>query len=162
MIITFVNYTVMLKRNLAGAQNHRFAVNDNEPEVMVESPVLLNITSSANNNDIEIDLDKLLYIMADGNYIEFHMILNGKETRAIRRNTMSNVDEQLKDYPFIFRTHRAFMVNLNHITESKGNAQGYQLKLDGTETWIPVSRGNLAAFDEMVNDNSKLVEQYSA
>lgn len=161
MIITFVNYTVLLKRNLAKVEKHQFAINDNEPDVIVEAHKNILITSSTNNNDIEINLDELLYVMSDGNYVEFHLLKDEKEVREIRRNTMNNISKQLKSYPFIFKTHRAFMVNLGKIKESKGNAQGYQLRLEGSNTWIPVSRGNLAAFDKIVNANNVLLEQYS-
>ena len=161
MIITFVNYTILLKRNISNVQKHQFIANDKEPEIIVEVPKEISITSSTNNNDIDINMDELLYIMSDGNYVEFHLLQDNQEVREIRRNTMNNVSKQLKDYSFLFRTHRAFIVNLDKVKESKGNAQGYQLKLEGSNTWIPVSRGNLAAFDKIVNTNNVLLEQYS-
>lgn len=161
LIITFVNYTIQLKRNLAGVEKHAFVLHDHQPEVLIKSPAIVNISSSAKNNDIELDLEDLMYIMSDGNYVEFHFLENSREVREIRRNTITNVANQLKDYSFIFRTHRAFMVNLTKIKASKGNAQGYQLKLEGSDFWIPVSRGNLEAFDKIINVNNVLVEQYS-
>ncbi|MBD3637958.1 MAG: LytTR family transcriptional regulator [Crocinitomicaceae bacterium] len=161
MVITFTNYTVLLKRNLEKSEAHNKSIYNREAEVIVEMPAIVKLTSATKNNDIEIDLEKLLFIMADGNYVEFHWLENGEEVREIRRNTMNNLTEQLEDYPFIFRTHRAFMVNLNKIAESNGNAQGYQLKLRDTEQLIPVSRSKLADFDWAMSKEEQVVEQYS-
>jgi DNA-binding LytR/AlgR family response regulator len=63
---------------------------------------------------------------------------------------MSNVAEQLDNFDFLFRSHRAYIVNLNYIQESSGNAQGYQLKMRNTEVVLPVSRTNLAEFKNVI------------
>ncbi|UKN03620.1 LytTR family transcriptional regulator [Paracrocinitomix mangrovi] len=162
MVINFTSYTVMLKRNLSKVEEHNVQLHDRKPVVYVEMPSNLVLTSPANNNDIEIDLSKLLYIMADGNYVEFYLEDAGDVKREIKRNTLNNIVAQLEDYDFLFRSHRAYIVNLNRVVESTGNAQGYQLKLDIGDFTVPVSRTKLREFDNILKSKQNLLEQYSA
>ena len=48
--------------------------------------------------------------------------------------------DELREYQNIFQCHRSFVVNVNNITQAKGNSNGYQLRLGTCTTIIPVSR----------------------
>jgi DNA-binding LytR/AlgR family response regulator len=48
------------------------------------------------------------------------------------------------------RTHRAFIVNVKKVSSKKGNSLGYQLKFNGVDEGIPVSRQNVRRFDELI------------
>ena len=153
MIITFINYTVLLKRNLSHVEKHNLSLRERRPELIIEVPTHLEITSVTNNNDITLKLEDLYYIVADGNYVEFHFTKNGELIREIKRNTLNNIEAQLKNYPILFRSHRTYIVNLEKIDKSSGNAQGYQLHLKGLKQMIPVSRAKLKDFDQIMQAN---------
>lgn len=154
MVITFTNYTILLKRNLSRVAVHNASIGDREAEVIINAPLVVEISSDTKNNNISLDLEQVVFIMADGNYIEFHLQDGAETKREIRRNTMNNIANQLSGYHFLFRSHRAYLINLNQIVESKGNAQGYQLKLKHSDQNIPVSRANLSNFDGLMSSFS--------
>ena len=56
-------------------------------------------------------------------------------------NTLHMSLQQVKLPNFhIIRCHRSFVVNLDHVIEVGGNAQGLKLHLNMLEDYIPVSR----------------------
>lgn len=157
MIITFINYTILLKRNMSNVEQHTFMPIETKN---VSLPETILISTANGSAELEVNLNDLLYVMADGNYVEFHFRDGSESKREIQRNTMSNLEQQFAEYDHILRTHRAYMVNLNKVIDSKGNAQGYQLKLEGIEEWIPVSRKNLVSFDDKMRSNIDLAKQF--
>lgn len=152
LIVTLVGFYIRLKRNLAAAEelNKKIEFADGNAE---SQNVRLVIPSNAKSDDLEINVQDLVFVMADGNYVEFHLKDENRTQRKIIRNTMSNVEEHLNDFDFLFRSHRAYIVNLNFIRESSGNAQGYQLKMKNTDTILPVSRTNLDRFKNVIESN---------
>lgn len=151
LIVTFIGFYVRLKKNLSASEELNKRIDSAAP-IEVTNNVSLRIPSNAKAEDLEINLQDLIFVMADGNYVEFHLHREGKMNREIIRNTMNNVAEHLKDFDFIFRSHRAYMVNLNYIQESTGNAQGYQLKMKNSEAILPVSRTNLDRFNDVISN----------
>jgi hypothetical protein len=152
-ILTAISYSVFLKRNLANAiaNNKQFEARiENETPAEPEPDPIITIISQANNNDFSFRLNDLLFVMADGNYVEFHLESEDTVKREIRRNTLSHIESQLSEYQFLFRSHRAYLVNLKKVVHSSGNAQGYALKLVKTDHAVPVSRRNLTRFDELI------------
>ncbi|MBI3136185.1 MAG: LytTR family transcriptional regulator [Bacteroidetes bacterium] len=153
MVLTAISYSIFLKRNLAKAIENNKNLNlrlEEQPVSKVAEDQLVTIVSPANNNDFSFRLNDLLFIMADGNYVEFHMESEDAVKREIRRNTLSHIESQLAEYDFLFRSHRAYLVNLKKVVHSSGNAQGYELKLAKTTHTVPVSRRNLGRFDELI------------
>lgn len=55
----------------------------------------------------------------------------------------------------IFHIHRAFLVNLNFITQVSGNAAGNKLQLFGSDKVLPVSKANVPDFRERVLDRQE-------
>ena len=149
LIVTLIGFYVRLKKNLAASEELNKRI-ESAPPKKVEQDVRLRIPSNAKSEDLEINLQDLIFVMADGNYVEFHLHSDGKTNRKIIRNTMRNVADHLDDFEFLFRSHRAYIVNLNYIQESSGNAQGYQLKMRNTDAVLPVSRAKLADFKDVI------------
>ena len=50
------------------------------------------------------------------------------------------MEDALVDNDIFFRCHRAYIINLDKVEQVEGNAQGYKLKVRGTEERVPVSR----------------------
>lgn len=109
---------------------------------------VIRISSRLKKEELSFCPDDLLYAESDGNYVVFHVLRNNILKKELIRNSISNIEQQLADIPFIMRTHRAFIVNLKKVTVRQGNILGYQLKLSGIDYIIPVSRNNIRKFDE--------------
>ncbi|OZV70126.1 LytR/AlgR family response regulator transcription factor [Winogradskyella aurantia] len=106
--------------------------------------------------NFELDLQTFLFAKVDGNYIEiFYTTSNGFE-KHLKRLTLKEFYEQLSSFPFIFKVHRSYIVNLRAIESISGNAQGYVLRLkDYPQGTVPVSRSKIEDFNRFYSDISK-------
>jgi hypothetical protein len=116
-----------------------------------ESEELIRIESQLKKEELKFYPNQFIYAESDGNYTAFHLKMENQIRRKIIRNSISNIEQQLSAIPFLFRTHRAFIVNLKMIDSQKGNTLGYRLKLSGIDNEIPVSRQKTRDFDEIMN-----------
>jgi hypothetical protein len=110
---------------------------------------LIHIQSKAKKEELSFLPDELIYAESEGNYVVFHLIREEKTSEVIIRNSIRNIEQQLAGIPYFMRTHRAFIVNLGKVISKNGNSLGYQLKLEGSNHIIPVSRQNTQLFDEL-------------
>ena len=142
-LFTLANIQYLLSPRYVPSLENAPAAGDN---ITSETPIRIN--SRLKKEKLEFLPSSLIYAEAEGNYIAFFLATaQGVKKRSIR-NSMNNVEAQLADIPFLFRTHRAFMVNLDKITHRQGNAAGYRLRLQDTQAGIPVSRQNVRIFEQ--------------
>jgi len=92
---------------------------------------------------------EFLYAESQGNYVVFHLFREGKEVKKTIRNSISDMEQQLSEIPYLIRTHRAFIVNLHQVIKKEGNVSGYQLMLKNTEAKLPVSRNRVKFFETL-------------
>ncbi|MCD6322858.1 MAG: LytTR family transcriptional regulator [Clostridiales bacterium] len=113
------------------------------------SPRIIHFKSDYEKDDLSVDVDHLLYIRSANNYIEVFWEDNtGIHSRMVR-STLKYAEETCKDYPFIFRCHRTFIVNLNYIKRVEGNSQGYILYVGKDQHPLSVSRNYIQEFKEL-------------
>ena len=114
----------------------------------------INVIGDTSDNSILLTSSGFRFAKASGNYVEYYSVVNGQLQKELQRNTLSKLEEQLRQTPFrIARTHRSYLVNLEIIEKVSGNAQGYSLKLNDTDHSVPVSRSNIPEFNRVMNDN---------
>ncbi|GEM_PF-350566 len=112
---------------------------------------MVTITSDSPSDNIRFRIQDFLYAKVDGNYIEYYLMDNNEMVKSqIKRNTMLNVEKQLKDFPNIIRVHRSYMVNIYKVESVSGNAQGYRLGIKNCNSIVPVSRSYISIFDAMM------------
>lgn len=95
---------------------------------------------------------QLLFIKAEGNYINVYFKKDKIEKQLIR-STLSSV---AKSYPQFFNPHRSYLVNLKTISHIGGNSQGYTLHFEGSAIAIPVSRNKKAELIKLQNEASQV------
>ncbi len=103
---------------------------------------LKNITFSSENNkeSFTIEVEKLVYITSEGNYASFFIIKNNELKEKILRVTLTKIESFLKDYDFIIRCHKSYIINTKYVNGITGNARSYLLKCNILDFYIPVSR----------------------
>lgn len=101
---------------------------------------LISIGAENAEEGLQLAPHQLLYIAAADNYIKVYYLEQGQVKQALLRSTLKKAAAGLADHPQFFRCHRTFLVNLDHVNNINGNAQGYKLQLAHTEEWLPVSR----------------------
>jgi DNA-binding LytR/AlgR family response regulator len=100
------------------------------------------ISSESGKHRIKIYVKDLLFIKSTDNYVEVYTKKNGEIETNLIRSTLKRLEENLKAHPFLFKCHRAYLVNINNITRVTGNSQGYKLVFMDEKSHIPVSRNH--------------------
>lgn len=136
-----------LKRNLLEAQklNKLLSERTRQEEATTET-----ITLAGDTKDfISLVPENILYMEASGNYVDICYKEEAKEKHKLLRSTIKQMEEIMLDFNYFVRCHRAYIVNINHIRNISGNAQGYRLSLGNGIQEIPVSRTYLKELKDL-------------
>lgn len=115
-----------------------------------QSEKLIEISSQLKKEELSFYPGQLIFAESDGNYVIFHLKMNNQIRKKTIRNSIGNIEQQISAIPFYMRTHRAFIVNVRHVSSQKGNTLGYHLKFNGIDSVIPVSRQKTRDFDNLL------------
>jgi len=110
------------------------------------------IKTNLKNENLQFDVNSLLFVRADGNYVEL-FLMGDKIKKVLKRITIKELEVVLKPYSHIIKTHRSYLVNIRHIKNVTGNAQGYKLKLNNFDDTVPVSRNMIASFNARIKNS---------
>ncbi len=144
-ILVPYNRTRLLRLHLQSAlELNRYLEEKAKP-----SPKVIHLKSDYEKDDFSVDVNQLLYIRSANNYIEVFWQDRDKTRSRLVRCTLKRAEEASKEYPFIFRCHRAFLVNINQIKRLEGNSQGYVLYVGEEEHALSVSRKYIVPFKEI-------------
>ena len=146
-VISTINFQWTNRHNQAMAG--RF-IPDNR-SVQDEKHESIAIKAGVTADDFDVIPSDILCIRSDGNYLEFFLKNGEVPEKLLKRLTLQSAGEQLSEFPYIIKTHRAFLVNTSHLKGVTGNAQGYQLALNGLDFTVPVSRTHIHAFNQKVS-----------
>ncbi len=109
-------------------------------------PKIIHLRSDYEKDNLSVDANDLLFIRSANNYIEVFWE-EGKETRSqMVRCTLRCAEEASQQYPFIFKCHRAFIVNIHKVRRLEGNSQGYVLYVGNQQRPVSVSRKYISSF----------------
>lgn len=149
-LIIPINYSILLHKNLKSAQqvkehsNHSF----NETQSQL-------IQTQVKADEFHLSLQDLIAVRSDGNYSEFFIQSEKGLIKLLKRISLKELEMQLAAFPQLMKTHRGWLVNLNRVSETAGNAGGYQLTLLGLPEKVPVSRSLINGFNErMISINT--------
>ncbi len=111
---------------------------------------IIHFTSDYQKDSLAIKASSLLLIRSANNYIEVFW----KEGNIVRnqmvRCSMISAEDIVKDFKFIYKCHRSFVVNISYIERFEGNSQGYKLYFDGINFPIPVAKGSVDKLKELI------------
>ncbi|NQX82414.1 MAG: LytTR family transcriptional regulator [Flavobacteriaceae bacterium] len=113
-----------------------------DSSIIIEQQVII--------DGLNLEVHNLLFAKSDGNYVELYL-KQGRSKKELKRITLKQLELVLKPYSNIIKTHRSYLVNLNHIKNIKGNAQGYKIDLYHNDYKIPVSRNMINSFDDKIS-----------
>lgn len=146
-IITIINQNNTLKRNLHSSKEINQMLSERVKSLSTNNEEFITLKGSIRES-ISLKTENIIYIESEGNYVNIYNKQDDKITRRLLRSTIKQMEESLQNYPMFIRCHRAFIVNKNYISNTKGNAQGYQLTLYDISQEIPVSRTYLKSIKD--------------
>jgi len=151
-----VTFMILLKQNrqlkkyVLLADQLNAGLSDHQPGTE-ESKDIISLYSERKQQKFEINANKIITIVSDGNYVTIYFESTGNMDKQILRNTHQDIAKQCSDVPFLFKCHRAYIINLNKIEKARGNSQGYKLTLQNFDQEIIVSRSYAKEFKSRLN-----------
>ena len=111
---------------------------------------LIHFESDYKNDNLSVLPDSLLFIKSADNYIEIYYRNENIVKSQMVRSSLKKAAETVAEFDYIFRCHRAYIVNINHIKEIQGNSQGYKLYFEGVEFPVLVSQQYISNFKKRI------------
>jgi len=97
----------------------------------------------------------IMYVESVGNYLSIVYFNDSELCQKRLRSSLKEVEETLEAFPFMVHTHRAFLVNINFISQVTGNSAGYKINMFSCERVLPVSRASVALFKDKIRELGK-------
>lgn len=110
--------------------------------------IVFNSENSTENLTLLIS-DVTLIKSAD-NYVEIEFVEDKLLKKKLIRNTLKNIEQQVKPYPNFIRCHRICIVNIHYIDKLNRKFNNYWLTMKGSDEEIPVSRQYLLKLKEVL------------
>jgi len=88
----------------------------------------------------EVLPDAIICLQSSDNYVTIMALIGGELQTAMLRMTLKSAEVLTNPCARIIRCHKSYIVNLNHVRDISGNAQGYKLHIPSLDFPIPVSR----------------------
>lgn len=98
------------------------------------------VPSDNEGESFHLQLQDLIYLQSAENYIEVHFMENAVLKKTMIRYTLKQLSTDWNGHQSLYRCHKSYLINLYHVEEVSGNAQGLRVKLKGVDRQIPVSR----------------------
>ncbi len=148
-IIPFTFFTMLNYRYLLPWSIEIIGGGTNKASGIEPSEKLIQICSKLKKEELSFYPSQFIYASSDSNYVDFYLYQDNKIKKETIRNSIGSIEQQLFEIPYIFRTHRAYIVNLKKILKKQGNTLGYRLEVTDIDFEIPVSRQNTRIFDNL-------------
>lgn len=113
----------------------------------IQNDTSITIETEVKSEKFVFESNNFIYAKAEGNYAEIFLKKEEKVQKLIKRIPIKNLEMQLSAFPFIIKTHRSVLLNLNYIEKVTGNAQGYKVQLKNCPDTVPVSRNFIQSFE---------------
>jgi DNA-binding LytR/AlgR family response regulator len=106
---------------------------------------------SENSSDkLSLKISEVALIKSADNYVEIVYKDGESYKKRLIRNTMKNIEFQIKQYNNFLRCHRICIVNLHYIERLNRNNHNHWLTIKGFDEPVPVSRQYLLKLKEAV------------
>jgi DNA-binding LytR/AlgR family response regulator len=160
IVLTMWTQIYLLRKNLKAAQEINAQIKATAMDTPSKLPVeptqrhKLVLKSDSDRETLEVDPGNILFIESEGNYVEVTFQKEKDETESVLlRSSLKGIVKQLRAFPFLFKCHRSYIVNVKRIKRTNGNAQGYKLHLENCNKEIPVARSYLKKFKELMRQH---------
>lgn len=145
-VLIITSYNRMLKAHLKLANELTLKLRENK---LIQDRIV-RFDSDYQKDSLAIKVSLLLLIRSASNYIEVYW----KEAQEVRKQmvrcSITSAEEMLKEYKFIIKCHRSYIVNTNYIEKIEGNLQGYKLFIDELDFPVPVSKNYAYKLKEVI------------
>jgi hypothetical protein len=145
-VLIIVNYNRMLRIHVKTANELNRKLKEHK---QVEDRIIY-FVSDYQKDSLAIKASTLLLIRSANNYIEVFWKEGDTVRNQMVRCSMISAEAIVREFKFIFKCHRSFIVNITYIERFEGNSQGYKLYFDNVNFAIPVSKTSADKLKELI------------
>lgn len=120
-------------------------VDNHEKEILNRS---IELTSENANENLKLLISEIALFRSADNYVEVVYMEHNEYKKKLIRNTLKNIELQIRPYPGFIRCHRTCIVNNHFIEKLNKRYNNHSLSIRGYEEQIPVSRQYLLKLKE--------------
>ncbi len=122
-------------------------------DLISEEENLISIKEDDGAVGLSINSKQLLYIQSQDNYMEIHYLKDGDYTKHLIRGTLKKI---LKDYAFLLKVHRSFVVNPKNVESLAGNSNKATISFKDSAVSIPVSKSYYSSVKNHLSTRTKI------
>ena len=104
--------------------------------------------SENSTENLSLLVAEVVFIQSADNYVEIAYLDGENLRKKLIRNTLKNVEIQLKQYSNFIRCHRTCIINLHHVGKLHQDFSSHWITIKGYPEKIPVSRQYLLKLRE--------------
>lgn len=145
-VLIISNHNRMLKAHLKLANELTLKLRDNK---LIQERII-RFDSDYQKDSLAIKVGLLILIRSANNYIEVYWKEAEEVKKQMIRCSMMRAEALLKEYKFIVKCHRSYIVNINYIEKIEGNLQGYKLFIEKLGFPVPVSKNYAYKLKEVI------------
>ncbi len=108
----------------------------------------IEIVSESGKEPIYLTIESIAFFLSADNYVEIAYKESGVFKKKLIRNTLKNIEQQIKPYYNFIRCHRTCIVNILYIEKLNRDYYKNWLSIKGHDQQIPVSRQYLMKLKE--------------
>jgi len=108
----------------------------------------IDFTSENNSENLTLLISEVALIKSADNYVEIVYKEGNNYKKKLIRNTLKNIEIQIKQYSNFLRCHRICIVNLHYIERLTRSNNNHLLIIKGFDEQVPVSRQYLIKLKE--------------
>jgi len=110
----------------------------------------IEFVSENNTESLKLLMMDVAFIRSADNYVEIVYKEGDTYKKKLIRNTLKNIELQIKPYSNFIRCHRICIVNTHYIEKLNRNYNTHSLSITGYQEQIPVSRQYLIKLKETI------------
>jgi len=110
----------------------------------------ISFVSETGNESLTLLIAELVFVQSADNYVEIGYSEDANIRKKLIRNTLKNVEVQLKQYSNFIRCHRSYIVNIRYIEKLQRDFSSHWITVKGYPEKIPVSRQYLQKLREIL------------
>lgn len=144
--LIIINQNRMLRSYLKRATEINKKLKDHK----LRQDEIIMFVSDYQKDSLAVKVSLILFIRSANNYIEVFWKEGETVKNQMVRCSMAYAEGLLKEYKYIVKCHRSYMVNINYIDRFEGNLQGYKLFFEQIDFPIPVSKNFAGKLQELI------------
>ena len=108
----------------------------------------IDFISENSSENFSLPVAEVAYIKSADNYVEIVYKEGETYKKKLIRNTLKNIESQIKQYSNFLRCHRTSIVNIHFIGRLSRDRNNHWVIIKGVEEQVPVSRQYLLKLKE--------------